>query len=84
MNLPRAGQSQPKGRIRPAGRKMPRSGVKIEFCPLDWYSSSPTAILLYNRIYMFLRTRGMTRLNLRSQVFENSNCFGSTKEFNGV
>ena len=27
MNLPRAGQSQPKGRIRPAGRKMPRSGL---------------------------------------------------------
>ena len=26
--------------------------VKIEFCPLDWYSSSPTAILLYNRMYM--------------------------------
>ena len=26
--------------------------VKIEFCPLDWYSSSPTAILLYKRIYM--------------------------------
>ena len=26
--------------------------VKIEFCPLDWYSSSPTAILLYNRTYM--------------------------------
>ena len=21
--------------------------VKIEFCPLDWYSSSPTAIVLY-------------------------------------
>ena len=20
---------------------------KIEFCPLDWYSSSPTAIVLY-------------------------------------
>ena len=27
MNLPRAGQSQPKGRIRPAGRKMPRSAL---------------------------------------------------------
>ena len=26
--------------------------VTIEFCPLDWYSSSPTAILLYNRMYM--------------------------------
>ena len=26
--------------------------LKIEFCPLDWYSSSPTAILLYNRMYM--------------------------------
>ena len=26
--------------------------VKIEFCPLDWYSSSPTAILLNNRMYM--------------------------------
>ena len=24
--------------------------VKIEFCPLDWYSNSPTAIVLYNRM----------------------------------
>ena len=34
--------------------------VKIEFCPLNWYSSSPTAILLYNRLYMckvFLNNR---------------------------
>ena len=23
--------------------------VKIKFCPLDWYSSSPTAIILYKR-----------------------------------
>ena len=26
--------------------------VKIEFCRLDWYSSSPTAIVLHNRMYM--------------------------------
>ena len=26
--------------------------VKIEFCPLDWYSSSPTTIVLYNKMYM--------------------------------
>ena len=26
--------------------------VKIQFCPLDWYSSSPTAIVLYKRMYM--------------------------------
>ena len=26
--------------------------VKIEFCPLDWYSSSATAIVLYKRMYM--------------------------------
>ena len=26
--------------------------VKIEFCPLDWYSSSLTAIVLYKRLYM--------------------------------
>ena len=26
--------------------------VKIEFCSLDWYSSSPTAIVLYKRMYM--------------------------------
>ena len=26
--------------------------VKIEFCPLDWYPSSPTAIVLYKRMYM--------------------------------
>ena len=25
--------------------------VKIEFCQLDWYSSSPTAIVLYKRMY---------------------------------
>ena len=25
--------------------------VKIKFCPFDWYSSSPTAIVLYKRIY---------------------------------
>ena len=24
--------------------------VKIEFCPLDWYSSSPIAIVLYKRM----------------------------------
>ena len=34
MNLPRAGQSQPKGRIRPAGRKMPRSVLMA--CPIHW------------------------------------------------
>ena len=26
--------------------------VKIEFFPLYWYSSSPTAIVLYKRMYM--------------------------------
>ena len=26
--------------------------VKIEFCPLDWYSSSPTTIVLYIKMYM--------------------------------
>ena len=26
--------------------------VKIQFCPLDWYSSSPTTIVLYKRMYM--------------------------------
>ena len=26
--------------------------VKIEFCPLDWYLSSPTAVALYKRMYM--------------------------------
>ena len=26
--------------------------VKIKFCPLDWYSSSPTAIVLYEKMYM--------------------------------
>ena len=25
--------------------------VKIEFCLLDWYSSSLTAIVLYNKMY---------------------------------
>ena len=26
--------------------------VKIEFCPLDWYSTSSTAIVLYKRMYV--------------------------------
>ena len=26
--------------------------VKIKLCPLDWYSSGPTAIGLYNRMYI--------------------------------
>ena len=26
--------------------------VKIEFCPLDWYSSRQTVIVLYKRMYM--------------------------------
>ena len=26
--------------------------VKIEFCPFEWYSSSPTAIVLHKRMYM--------------------------------
>ena len=26
--------------------------VNIEFCLLDWHSSSPIAIVLYNRMYM--------------------------------
>ena len=26
--------------------------VKIEFCPLDWCSSSPTAIVLYKKMYI--------------------------------
>ena len=39
--------------------------VKIEFCPLDWYSSSPTAILLYNRMYMCIL----------SQKLKNRKCY---------
>ena len=27
-------------------------GVKIEFFPLDWYSSSSTTIVLYKKMYM--------------------------------
>ena len=27
--------------------------VKIEFCPLDWCLNNQTAIVLYNRMYMF-------------------------------
>ena len=26
--------------------------VKIEFCPLDCYSSSPTTIVLHNKMYV--------------------------------
>ena len=43
--------------------------VKIEICPLDWYSSSPTAILLYNRMYLckvFLSNR---------QKLKNRKCY---------
>ena len=25
--------------------------AKIEFCPLNWYSSSPIAIVLYKKMY---------------------------------
>ena len=25
--------------------------LKIEFCRLDWYSSSPTAFVLYKKMY---------------------------------
>ena len=32
------------------------------------------------RLQYVSTTRGMTRLNLRSQEFENSNCFGSTND----
>ena len=28
------------------------TSVKIKFCLLDWYLSNPTAILLWNRMYM--------------------------------
>ena len=28
--------------------------VKIEFCPLDWYSSSPTVTVLYKSMYMYM------------------------------
>ena len=27
--------------------------LEIEFCPLDWYSSSPTAIVLRKILYMY-------------------------------
>ena len=37
MNLPRAGQSQPKGRIRPAGRKMPRSALSHDMVTISSY-----------------------------------------------
>ena len=43
--------------------------VKIEFCPLDWYSSSSTAILLHNKMYMckvFLSNR---------QKLKNRKCY---------
>ena len=29
--------------------------VKIEFCPLDWYSSSPTAIILNTKECMCVK-----------------------------
>ena len=47
MNLPRAGQSQPKGRIRPAGRKMPRSVLCYAFV-----SSMPTSLVGLNKTFL--------------------------------
>ena len=29
--------------------------VKIEFCLLKWYSSNPTAIVLYKRMYICVK-----------------------------
>ena len=43
--------------------------VKIEFCPLDWYSSSPTAIVLYNRKHMY-KVFPSTRQKIKNRKFD--------------
>ena len=42
--------------------------AKIEFCPLDWYSSSLTAIVLYNRMYV-CKVFPSNRQNLKKRQF---------------
>ena len=41
--------------------------VKIEFCPLDWYSSSPTVIVLYNRMFMCKCFQAINRQKLKKR-----------------
>ena len=43
--------------------------AKIEFCPLDWYSNSPTAIVLHNKMY-YICQGGPTSSLLRA-TFQN-------------
>ena len=43
--------------------------VKIEFCPLDWYSSSPTRIVLYNKMYM-CKVFSSNRKKLKKRKFD--------------
>ena len=42
--------------------------IKIEFCPIDWYSSSPTTIVLYNRMYTS-KVFSSNRQNLKKMPF---------------
>ena len=42
--------------------------VKIEFCPLDWNSSSPTPIVLYKKMCM------CKMLPSNRQKFKNRKC----------
>ena len=39
--------------------------VKIEFCLLDWYSSSPTAIVLYNKCTVYVQS--VSKQSLKAQ-----------------
>ena len=53
--------------------------VKIEFCVLDWYSSSPTAIVLYKIMYMCKMLPSNRRKLKKSDLHEIS--FASPKAF---
>ena len=45
--------------------------VKIEFCPLDWYSSSPTTIVVHNKMYMYIfKVFPSNRKKLKKRKFD--------------
>ena len=46
--------------------------VKIEFCLFDWYSSSPTTIVLYNKMYKSISKQSQKTQNRKSDLHEIS------------
>ena len=41
--------------------------VKIEFCPLNWYSSSPTAIVLYKNLTVHVYVQSVSKQSSKAQ-----------------